>query len=182
MSDDDKAARVRGFHTMFQGEDNESLAVRAELARLFPRIAKGTLRTFEDDTLEDIDDTLTDLTELVRSSETFEAAPPALRELATFLIYEDYVNGTQATKMENQSLYGVFDFDEINGPEGILGDMKVNGHAPAGVFCIGENVFVDTRGEIGSRAPGAVYKTYSFDLDGVEPIAPSVSAFLARCG
>lgn len=178
----DKAARVRAFHAMFQGSDAESLAVRTGLARLFPNLAAGNQHSFDDDAYEDVDEALTDLADLVRSSEVFEAAPPALRELATFMIYEDYVNGSKATNLESQSLYGVHDFDEINGPEGILGDLKANGGAPAGVFCIGENVFVDTRGEIGSRTPGAVYTTFGFDLDGVEPVAPSVSAFLARCG
>jgi hypothetical protein len=179
---DMRAEQVRAFQESFRGADDASAAVRVQLARLFPKRASGVLPSAVDESPEEVEERLRDLGELVRDSDVLGAVPAALRELATFMISEDYVAGTRATGMENQSLYGVYDFDEVNGPDGILGAMKDSGDAPAGVFCIGENVFVDTRGEIGSRDPGAVYKAYGFALDGAEPCAPSLAAFLEKCG
>jgi hypothetical protein len=182
MGMSDKAKRVKDFHKTFRTDDAEAVAVRAELERLFPLRAAGTPRYLESYSYEEQETYLGETAGLVRFSDPLDAAPAAVRELVTFMIAEDVVDGTKATKMEKQSLFGVYDFDELNGPEGIVGDAKARGAFPVGVFCIGENVFVDASGEIGSTTPGAVYKAYGFELAGAELLAPSVSAFLAKCG
>jgi len=176
------APLVRAFQQRFSGNDASSIAVRTELARLFPARASGKLPGEDRRDGDEMQELLDVLARCVETSDVFGAAPPAIRELATFMVFEDYVNGTGATRMQNQSLYGVDDFDELNGPEGILGAMKESGDAPAGVFCIGENVFVDTGGDLGARKPGAVYSVIGFALDSVDaPCAPTLDAFLARC-
>lgn len=178
----DKAKRVKDYYATFRSDDPEALAVRAELERLFPRRAAGTPGHLEDYSYEEQETYLGETAGLVRFSDPLDESPPGVRTLVTFMMTEDVVDGTKVTKMERQSLFGVYDFDELNGPEGIVGDAKARGAFPLGVFCIGENVFVDTKGEIGAQTPGAVYKAYGFALAGAELIAPSVSAFLAKCG
>jgi hypothetical protein len=176
-----KARAIRAFHERFLGSDAEAVAVRKQLDRLYPTLATAESPTFRDQEPEELEGWLADMAEVMTTSEPLRSAPESVRTVPAFVLTEDYVGGTKATGLEWQSIFGPFEFDEVNGPEGILGDMKASGDAPPGVFMIGENVFVDTAGELGDRSRGAVYRAIGFAIEDGEKIAPSVSAFLAAC-
>lgn len=53
------------------------------------------------------------------------------------------------------------------------------GDAPEGVFQIGADLFVDTRGELAPEKSGAIVSAIGYALEDAKLLAPSLYAFLA---
>lgn len=172
--------KLAAFQAKWAGSDAESVEVRKELVRLFPERADGGLPGWEDDEedLAELAETLEDLAQDFDDGILADpAVPDALRSLLSFLVFEECVRAKDGREW---ALYGIDDFAEMNGEEGIVGDFKDEGRFPAGVFAFGQDLYVDTRAEAQPQA-GAVLHAINADVENAKVLAPSLAAFLASC-
>lgn len=176
----DTSAKVRAFQSKFAANDPATQRVRAALSRLFEERAAGRLpgdRGAEADDARASAELIDQLEELAgRGPLADESLPASARALPTFMIFEDYVTFDG----RRFSLYGVDDFDEMNGEEGLVGSFKARGTFPLGVFALGQDLFIDTRGEVQST-PGAILKAIGGAVEHGKVLAPSLPDFLECC-
>lgn len=147
---------------------DESVAIRAELDRLFPDAASATERRRLLAQLQGAPLTL------------LGAAPESVRSLILGMgLGGDYVH-VPSSGDASTFLFGLEDFERANGPAGLIGSCVRRGLLPPGVLEIGSHLLVDPHGAMPAGIRGAVYRVPPGAVIDVttRPLASSIGALL----